>query len=210
MHEVIQDPDDMEKGDKVGSSSEGSKKRTVCVTPHPSLKTPHTYNNKQDYKGDTQDKTLDSDTHDSGVLKKDDASLKRNLDKEIKNADDDEYIDNRPLKKVSIKYQSYKNIRNRLLLKSYTIKLIDLILSNIVRYEENISSEDFINKRIETKDKWNQIHILSMESVLGANCRILLTHISNRKIWIEETNERINEFSFFKYLESEIKQEQSF
>ena len=55
-----------------------------------------------------------------------------------------------------------------------------------MRYEENISSEYFINKRIETKYKWNQIHLLSMESVLGANFRIPLTHMSNRKIWIEK------------------------
>ena len=60
----------------------------------------------------------------------------------------------------------------------------------------NITSDDFINKKIETKHKWNKIHILSMDSVLGANCRIPLIHMSNRKIYIEETNERINEFSF--------------
>ena len=71
-----------------------------------------------------------------------------------------------------------------------------MILSNIVRYEKNISSDDFINKTIETKDKWNQIHILSIEYVLGANCRIPLIHMSNRKIYIKETNERINGFSF--------------
>ena len=34
-HQVTQDPDDMEKGDKVDSSIEVSKKTTVCVTPHP-------------------------------------------------------------------------------------------------------------------------------------------------------------------------------
>ena len=39
-NEVTQDPYDMEKGDKVGSSIEGSKKTSVCVTPHLSLKTP--------------------------------------------------------------------------------------------------------------------------------------------------------------------------
>ena len=66
-HEVTQDPDDMEKGDKVGSSIEGTKNTSVCVTPHPSLKTPPQYNNKQDYKGDTLDKTLDSHTPDSHV-----------------------------------------------------------------------------------------------------------------------------------------------
>ena len=71
----------MEKGDKVGSSIEGSKKTSVCVTPHPSLKTPPPYDNKRDYKGDTLDKKLDSHTHDSDDLKKYDARLKRNLDK---------------------------------------------------------------------------------------------------------------------------------
>ena len=35
-----------------------------------------------------------------------------------------------------------------------------------------------------------------MESLLGVNCRIPLIHISKRKIYIEETNERVNEFSF--------------
>ena len=60
----------------------------------------------------------------------------------------------------------------------------------------NIASDDFINKKIETKHKWIQIHLLSMDSVLGANCRIPLIHMSKRKIYIEETNELINEFSF--------------
>ena len=62
------------------------------------------------------------------------------------NADDDEYIDNPPFKNDNIKSQSHENIRNRLLLKRFTIKLIDLILSNIVRYVNNFSAEDFINK----------------------------------------------------------------
>ena len=44
--------------------------------------------------------------------------------------------------------------------------------------------------------KWNQIHLISMESVLGSNCRIPLLHMSKRKVFIEVTNERINEFSF--------------
>ena len=45
-HEVTQDPDDMEKGDKVGSIIEGTKKTSVCVTPHPSLITTPPYNIK--------------------------------------------------------------------------------------------------------------------------------------------------------------------
>ena len=49
---------------------------------------------------------------------------------------------------------------------------------------------------METEDKWNQINVLSMESMLGSNCCMPLVHMSNRKKWIEETNQRINEFSF--------------
>ena len=67
---------------------------------------------------------------------------------------------------------------------------------NIVIYEKNISEEDYINKTIETKEKWNQINVLSMESILGANFRMPLLHMSKRKKWIEEKNQRINEFSF--------------
>ena len=35
-----------------------------------------------------------------------------------------------------------------------------------------------------------------MESMLVANCRMPLLHMSKSYIWIEETNQRINEFSF--------------
>ena len=116
------------------------------------------------------------------MFKKTDDSLKSNLDKETKNSDDDEYIDNPPLQIDNIKSQTQENIIKRLLLKMFTIKWIDLILSNIVRYEMNITSDDFIKKTIETKHKWNQINILSMESVLGDNFRITLIHMSKRKI----------------------------
>ena len=84
------------------------------------------------------------------MFKKNDDILKRNFNKETKNADDDEYIDNPPLQIDNIKYQTQENLINRLLLKRFTIKLIDLILSNIVRYEKNITSDYFIKKN------WNR------------------------------------------------------
>ena len=68
----------------------------------------------------------------------------------------------------------------------FSIKTIDLIFSNIVIYEKNVSAEYFINNKIETKDKWNQINFLSIESVLGANCRMPLIHMSNRKIGLKK------------------------
>ena len=76
------------------------------------------------------------------------------------------------------------------------MKIIDLILSDIVIYEKNISAEDYINKTIGTKEKWNQINVLSMESMLGANCRMPLLNMSVSYIWIEKTSQRINDFSF--------------
>ena len=68
--EVTQDQDDMEKDDKVGSSIEGSKQTSVCVTPLLSLKTPPKYTNKRYYKGDPHDKTLYSRKKDTDVKKK--------------------------------------------------------------------------------------------------------------------------------------------
>ena len=51
-------------------------------------------------------------------------------------------------------------------------------------------------KKIKTKEKWNQINVLDIESMLVANCRMPLLHMSKTYIWVEETNQRINEFSF--------------
>ena len=79
----------MEKDDKVSISVEESKQGSVCVTPHPLLKTPPTFDNKRDYKDDTHDETPDSSTKYTNVFFKYDDSLKRNLDKETKNANDD-------------------------------------------------------------------------------------------------------------------------
>ena len=101
----------MNEYDKFGSIIEGTKKTSVCVTPHQSGLTPPPYNNKQDYKGVTHDKTIDSHTPDSYVSINDAASVKRNLDEENKNAEDDEYIDHPPINNDKINSQSHENIR---------------------------------------------------------------------------------------------------
>ena len=49
-----------------------------------------------------------------------------------------------------------------------------------------------------------------MESVLGANCRIPLIYMSNRKIYIEETNQLINEFSFAYMLNPHLNKNKAF
>ena len=61
----------------MGSSIEGTK--------DPSVLTPPTYKNNQDYKGGTNDKTRDSHTPKTIVSRNDDDSCVRNLDAENKN-----------------------------------------------------------------------------------------------------------------------------
>ena len=70
-------------------------------------------------------------------------------------------------------------------LKRFLMKIIDLILSNIVQYEKEILAVEYINQKIETKDKWNQVNVLNMESMLVSNCRMPLLRMSKSYIWIE-------------------------
>ena len=61
--------------------------------------------------------------------------------------------------------------------------------------EKEILAVGYKKETIETKDKWNQINILDMQSLLGTNCRRPLLHMSKSYIWLEGKNQRINEFS---------------
>ena len=166
------------------------------MTPYQSWLTPPTYKNKKDYKGGTNDKTNDSHTHDSSVSRSNGVSVARNLDAENKNAEDDEYIDHPSIKNNIINSQSHEMIRKILFLKTFSSKVIVLVLSNMDQYEKDILAVDYINKRTENKNKWPQINVLNMHSMLLANCNMPLLHMSKRYIWIEEKNQRINEFSF--------------
>ena len=107
-NKVTQDQDDTNKKENVGSSTEGTKQTSVCVTPHPSVLTPPPYKNKQDYKGGTNYKTHYYHTRETGVSRSDDASLARNLDAENKNTEDDEYIDHMSIKNDRIYSQSHE------------------------------------------------------------------------------------------------------
>ena len=148
MNKVTQDPDDTNKEAHIGSSIEGTKQTSVCLTPHPSGLTPPPYKNKQDYKGGTNDKTYDSHTHKSGVSISDDASLSRNLDAYNNNAEDDEYIDHPSIKNDRIDSQSHKKIRKRILLKKFSFKVINLVLVDIDQYEKEVLAVDYINEII--------------------------------------------------------------
>ena len=66
-------------------SSIDEKKTNVELTPPPNT-------NKQDYAGGTNDKTRDSQTRESGNSISDTYGCARNIDKEHKNEEDDNYI----------------------------------------------------------------------------------------------------------------------
>ena len=74
-------------------------------------------------------------------------------------------------------------------------KVIKAVLFTIANHEKDISSVGYQNKTIQTQDKWNNLNPMNIQYLLGTNHRLPLSHMVKSYIWIEETNECINEFS---------------
>ena len=68
-------------------------------------------------------------------------------------------------------------------------------LFDIDNHEKEILEVGYKKKTIKTKDKWNQIDLLDVQYLLWTNCHRPLLNMSKSYIWIEETNQHINEFS---------------
>ena len=66
---------------------------------------------------------------------------------------------------------------------------------DIDNHEKEILAVGYENKTIENKYKWNQFYILYMQYLLGNNHHMPLSHMAKSYIWLEEKNQRINEFS---------------
>ena len=45
------------------------------------------------------------------------------------------------------------------------------------------------------KEKWNQLNLIDIQSLLETNHRLPLSHMAKSYIWLEEKNQRINDFS---------------
>ena len=58
----------------------------------------------------------------------------------------------------------------------------------IDNHEKEILAVGYKNKTIETKDKWNQLNIIDIQSLLGTNHCLPLSHMAKSYIWLEETN----------------------
>ena len=84
-NKITQDPDNLSKKAKLGSSIDGTKIHVELIPP------PNA--NNQDYAGGTNDKTRDYHTRETGDYPSYTDGCARNLDEEHKNERDDDYID---------------------------------------------------------------------------------------------------------------------
>ena len=66
---------------------------------------------------------------------------------------------------------------------------------NIDYHKKEILAVGYKNKTIKTQDKRNQLNHMDIQYLLGTNHRLPLSHMDQSYIWLEENNQRINEFS---------------
>ena len=66
---------------------------------------------------------------------------------------------------------------------------------NIDNHENEILLVGYKNKTIQTQYKWSQLNLMHIQSLLGTNHLLPLSHMAKSYIWLEEKNQRINEFS---------------
>ena len=167
-------------------SSIDETKVTVELTPPP-------YTNKQDYKGGTNDKTRDSLTRETSDSPSDTDSCARNLDEEHNNEEDDDYIDPQSKKEIRL-IRNYKKKSGIGYYLKPLLKVIKSVMFDIDNHEKEILAVGYENK-IVTEVKWNQLNIIDIQSLLGTNHRLPLSHMAKSFIFLEEKNQRINEFS---------------
>ena len=63
---------------------------------------------------------------------------------------------------------------------------------DIDNHQRDILEVGHENKKIETKGKWNKLNLIDIQSLLGNNHCLPLSHMAKRFICLEETNQRIN------------------
>ena len=66
---------------------------------------------------------------------------------------------------------------------------------NIHNHEKEILAVGYKNKTIQTQDKCNKLNLMDIQPLVGTNHRLPLSHTAKSYIWLEETDQRINEFS---------------
>ena len=65
---------------------------------------------------------------------------------------------------------------------------------NIEYHEKEVLAVGYKGEN-QTEDKWNQLNLTNLNSLLGTNHRLNLSYMANSYICLEEKNQHINEFS---------------
>ena len=65
---------------------------------------------------------------------------------------------------------------------------------NIYNHKKEILAAGYEDKKKE-KDKWNQLNIMDIQYMLGTNHLLPLSHMDKSYIWLEDINQRMNQFS---------------
>ena len=81
---------------------------------------------------------------------------------------------------------------------------------DIDNHEKEILEVGYKNKKIENKDKFNQLNIMDIQYLLGTTQRLPLSHMAKSYIWLEVTNQCINEFSFVYMMNPNLHKNKSF
>ena len=55
---------------------------------------------------------------------------------------------------------------------------------NIDYHEKDILAVSYKNKKNQTEDKWNQLNIVDIQSLLGTNHRLPSSHMAKSYIWL--------------------------
>ena len=98
------------------------------------------------------------------------------------------------LKKYKIDSKLQEEIKNRLLSKRFSFKVIKSVMFDIDNHEKDILAVGYKNQKNETEDKWNQLNLIYIQYLLGTKHIRPLSHMAKSSIWIEEKNQRINKF----------------
>ena len=85
-----------------------------------------------------------------------------------------------------------------------------MVLFDINNHEKYILAVGYEKKTIETKDKLNQLNIIDIKYLCGDNHRLPLSHMAKSYIWLEEINQRTNEFSIGYMMNPNLHQKNNF
>ena len=137
------------------------------------------------------------------------------MDDKNVNEEDDKYIETPSEENYIIKLNISEGIleedvRNSLSAKTFSRKVIKVVMFTIENHERDKLAVGYQNKKNQTQDRRNHLNPMQIQSLFVSNHCLPLSHMSKHYIWLEETNERINEFSIGYTMNTSLSIDKSF